>query len=352
MRPVDASASDGVPVLTWVLPRVSVRALADRRVDREHKQSASFDVTYVRSLPFRHATMASAEGPMSNRSSLGAASQIRAGLATLRRRSGLPLTFGGTVSERDQKLTLTEFAAQINGPLRGSVLDRGRGLGGKAVATGRPQVVVDYLATSRISHDYDRIILAENLRAMVAMPVVVNRMVRGIMYGAIHEAIPLGDRIVIAVSDAAREVGQRIAVDDEVSRRLSQAESYVSHPPVAGGSAASQWEEVREAFASLRVLAAGVSDPDLRARITSISEGLAAAVAGEGKSVRPLVPLSAREVDVLACVAMGLTNAELGRHLNVRAETVKSYLRSAMRKLGCHSRLEAVVAARRVGALP
>jgi DNA-binding CsgD family transcriptional regulator len=256
------------------------------------------------------------------------------------------------VDGRDQRLTLTEFAAPINGPLRGSVLDRGRGLGGKAVATGRPLVVVDYLTTSRISHDYDRVIQAENLRAMVAVPVVVGRMVRGIMYGAIHEALPLGDRIVIEVADAAREVGQRIAVDDEVSRRLSQAEGYASQPLASGGASASQWEEVREAFASLRVLAAGVSDPDLRAQITRISDGLAAAAAGESRPARSLAPLSPREVDVLAGIAVGLTNAEIGRHLNVGAETVKSYLRSAMRKLGCHSRLEAVVAARRTGVLP
>jgi DNA-binding CsgD family transcriptional regulator len=49
---------------------------------------------------------------------------------------------------------------------------------------------------------------------------------------------------------------------------------------------------------------------------------------------------------------MGLTNIEMGRDLNLRPETVKSYLRSAMRKLDSHSRLEAVVAARRVGVLP
>ena len=59
-----------------------------------------------------------------------------------------------------------------------------------------------------------------------------------------------------------------------------------------------------------------------------------------------------RETDVLAAVASGATNATAAARLGLRPETVKGYLRSAMRKLGAHTRLEAVVAARRAGALP
>ena len=63
-------------------------------------------------------------------------------------------------------------------------------------------------------------------------------------------------------------------------------------------------------------------------------------------------PLSPRELDVLALVAVGCGNAEVGRRLGLLPETVKSYLRSAMSKLGTHSRMETVVAARRGGFLP
>ncbi|GAA3763530.1 hypothetical protein GCM10023082_66010 [Streptomyces tremellae] len=62
--------------------------------------------------------------------------------------------------------------------------------------------------------------------------------------------------------------------------------------------------------------------------------------------------LAPREMDVLACVAAGATNTSAAAALGVRPETVKGYLRSAMRKLGAHTRLEAVVAARRAGLLP
>ncbi len=63
-------------------------------------------------------------------------------------------------------------------------------------------------------------------------------------------------------------------------------------------------------------------------------------------------PVSPRELDVLAQVALGCSNAEAGRRLSLLPETVKSYLRSAMRKLGASTRFEAVVAARRQGLLP
>ncbi len=72
-----------------------------------------------------------------------------------------------------------------------------------------------------------------------------------------------------------------------------------------------------------------------------------------GDTLPGTVPaLSARERDVLACVALGWTNAEVASDLELTTETVKSYLRSAMRKLRAHSRLEAVVTARRYGLMP
>ncbi|MBT2675680.1 response regulator transcription factor [Streptomyces sp. ISL-14] len=63
-------------------------------------------------------------------------------------------------------------------------------------------------------------------------------------------------------------------------------------------------------------------------------------------------PLSPRELYVLAQVALGCSNTEVGRRLSLLPKTVKSYLRNAMRKLGASTRFEAVVAARRQGLLP
>ena len=55
---------------------------------------------------------------------------------------------------------------------------------------------------------------------------------------------------------------------------------------------------------------------------------------------------------MLALVALGLTNDGIAASLGLSALTVKSYLRSAMARLGAQTRYEAVVEARRRGLLP
>jgi LuxR family transcriptional regulator, regulator of acetate metabolism len=127
-------------------------------------------------------------------------------------------------------------------------------------------------------------------------------------------------------------------VQDEARGLLAAA-----HPPPGSGAA---WEQVREAHAALRTLAPRIGDPALRAELLDACGLLTA-----GTPVAE-VTLAPREVDVLACVAAGSTNAVAAQRLGLRPETVKGYLRSAMRKLGAHTRGEAVAAARRAGALP
>lgn len=283
-------------------------------------------------------------------SNAGGNARIHRALAVVRETAGVSLAFGGPVLNGQQTL-LTLFDGHTTGALRGIALDFGRGLGGKAVALRRPIAVNDYIATNRISHDYDRIIAAEGLRAMVAAPVVVQQNVRAVLYGAIREPLPLGDRAIRTVTDAARTLEQKLAVDEEVARRVAWLDERATAPaePVRD---APHWETVREAYAELRVLAQRLADDDLRDRVSSVCDRLAAA-AVEGDSQAAHAPaMSPRELDVLACAALGLRNAEIATDLGLKLETVKSYLRSSMRKLQCHSRLEAIVAARRYGLLP
>ena len=62
--------------------------------------------------------------------------------------------------------------------------------------------------------------------------------------------------------------------------------------------------------------------------------------------------LSARETQVLALVARGLTNAEIGRELFLSEATVKTHLLRASGKLGVSGRTAAVTKAIETGALP
>jgi DNA-binding NarL/FixJ family response regulator len=155
--------------------------------------------------------------------------------------------------------------------------------------------------------------------------------------------------------DTARDLEQELAIRDEVAHRLSVLVPRQTAPDSrAPDSSAPCWEAVREAYAELRVLAQQVGDTVLRDRVDDVCAKLAAATAPDSRpSTAPAAPiLTGRELDVLSCVALGQTNPEAAAELGLRTETVKSYLRSAMRKLGARTRLEAVCAARRLALLP
>ncbi|WP_431965273.1 response regulator transcription factor [Actinacidiphila sp. bgisy160] len=275
----------------------------------------------------------------------GEAAELRAALLRMRRTTGLPVAFGGLLPE-PRRLRITELSGTATVSLQGLAVTTGNGLGGKTIALSRPLAVTDYSTSRVISHEYDAAVAAEGLRSVLAVPVVVRRRVRGVLYGALRHPLALGDRPVSAAVEAARELEQRLVVRDEADRLLSTCRQ-----PTAGDPAA--WEEVREAHGELRALAGRVADPLLRQELLAACGRLAAASgAGHGSPTGRPVALSSRELDVLACVATGATNAVAGDRLGLRPETVKSYLRSAMRKLGARTRLEAVVAARRAGLLP
>ncbi|KOV61311.1 response regulator [Streptomyces sp. NRRL WC-3618] len=276
--------------------------------------------------------------------------QLKRAIDVLRHTTGVDLTFGGVVA-RGRHAQLTEFVGNSTRALIGLTLGFGMGLGGKAVALHRPIAVNDYANSRRISHHYDLMVAEEGIRAMVAAPVVVNRTVRAVMYGAVRQSVGLGDRTVDAVMDSARALEQNLAVRDEVRRRLAELDGPPAGDDRPPGAASPRWETVREAYAELRVLAQHLTDTDLRDRVAALSDRLADA--GAPTARRSSAPvLSARELDVLSCVALGRTNSDVADELGLRTETVKSYLRSAMRRLGCHSRLETVMTARRLGLLP
>ncbi len=64
---------------------------------------------------------------------------------------------------------------------------------------------------------------------------------------------------------------------------------------------------------------------------------------------KPQTNLSVRELEVVALVADGYTNAEIGRQLFVSETTIKSHLVHIFTKLGVQTRTAAVSKARRLG---
>ncbi|MEU6067766.1 MULTISPECIES: helix-turn-helix transcriptional regulator [Streptomyces] len=268
--------------------------------------------------------------------------EIRSALARLRRTTGLPVAFGGLVESGRPQMRISELSGTNTTALRSLAVTSGNGLGGKAVALARPCAVTDYSSSRQISHEYDAPVAAEGIRSVFAVPVVVRRRVRGVIYGALRTAQPLGDRTLSSAVAVARDVEQALVVRDEARGLLTAARPA----PAADTDANAAWEQVREAHAALRALAPRITDPQLREELLAACGLLTAPKPAGG------VVLAPRELDVLACVAEGATNAGVADRLGLRPETVKGYLRSSMRKLGAHTRGEAVATARRSGLLP
>ncbi|WP_067824019.1 helix-turn-helix transcriptional regulator [Nocardia inohanensis] len=269
---------------------------------------------------------------------------LRAELRKLAGVSKMPVVFGGAV--QDGTLVLSEFVGTRTNGMRGLAVAPSSGLGGSVVASGKPRSVADYRSASTITHHYDGPVLGEGLRAVVAVPVVVAGQARAVLYVANRESTPIGDRVADEMVQAGRRLSVELAIRDEVDRRV---QLHLARE--AAGANAVVTEELRDLHAELRGITQTISDARARTQLRDVSARLARLVSGVAAPDHA-VTLAPRELDVLAQIALGCTNAEAAQRLSVRAETVKSYLRSAMTKLGAHNRHEAVVRARRLGLLP
>ena len=63
----------------------------------------------------------------------------------------------------------------------------------------------------------------------------------------------------------------------------------------------------------------------------------------------PFYPLSAREMEVLECVTLGLSNKEIASKLGISHQTVKNHVTAILRKLNVEDRTQAAVYSLRRG---
>ena len=266
---------------------------------------------------------------------------VRAELRRVAAEAGVPVLFGGEVHE--DALLLTEFVGTRTGGLRGLVVRSRSGLGGASMVAGRPMAVADYRHDVSITHDYDAPVHGEGIRSVLAVPVVVEGRARAMLYGAYRSAAPIGGRVVDLMVGSARRLTRELQIRDEVDRRMRLREAHL-----ASGDQVACVEQIREVHADLRRLASS-APASMQGPLRVMADQLGAALSG-GAPVA--APLTQREIDVLAQVALGCTNAEAAQRLSLKPETVKSYLRSAAAKLGTKTRHEAVSRARRGRLIP
>lgn len=274
---------------------------------------------------------------------------LRRAVADVTRLCRVPVAFGGFV---DGSLTVETIAGSRGSSLNGLRVLPGRGLGGRAIAEQRPRIASDYRASRSITHDYDSQVLAEGIRTLVAVPVIVGNATRGVIYGGIHADSSVGDLTIAPAVEIAAVLARELWMRDEVERRVAshlQALSVEDSSHQSAGAAV-RLAELRDSHAELRAIVASIDDEKLRARLAMLEKKLREAGSGPSES-DSRVKFSPRELDVLSHVALGLTNAEIAQRLQLRETTVKSYLNTAMSKLDSSTRSRAVIAARRAGVI-
>lgn len=267
-------------------------------------------------------------------------------VSELARRTRFPVAFGGLIEEG--VVSVTSIVGNRTRSLDGLRVRPERGLGGRAMMELRPRMTSDYGSSQQITHDYDMFVLGEGLRTLLALPIVVRGRPRGVLYAGTWDEEPVGGITTAPAMQVAQSVADELRIRDEVEQRLR---ARATDDAVA----APQREQLRESFAELRSIAASIDDDSLRSRIARVERRLAV-LAGDAVPVTtgpvPTVRLSPREIDVLACAALGATNAEIASRLGLREGTVKAYLGTAMSKLDASTRHSAVAKARRAGLLP
>ena len=288
--------------------------------------------------------MAARTGPDSD------AQLVARAVADLARQTQFPFAFGGL--ERDGAVEVTATVGTRTRHLQGLVVRAERGLGGRALVEKRPRLALDYRTSRNITHDYDRAVLGEGISTLFAVPVLVAGKARGVLYCGSWSRSPFGESTARTALQVASDLATELRVRDEVGRRLRLASPPPLPPPAPSpGLDVAAREGLRKAYAELRRIGAEVGDPGIRRRLADIESRLAAL--SQGAEIEPIdVRLSPRETDVLACAALGQTNAEIAATLTLREGTVKSYLQSAMAKLDASTRHAAVTKARRAGLLP
>lgn len=225
----------------------------------------------------------------------------------LARRPGIPLIFGG-VGTPDVPVTVC-FGAQTSA-LTSLVIRPDRGLGGRALVEKRLLALPRYDRAPDITHDYDEPVLGEGIVGLAVVPLMSGSRVRGLLYAGTRGDEALTPEIVSALAAEGHAASLEISVRDEVERRLGG-------PDLTG---------------RLREIARTTSDPRTRQELLHLAD----------RPLTPAAPLTPRQRQVLELAEVGLRNAEIGARLGLSEQTVKTYMKALMVRLGARSRSEAV----------
>jgi len=120
---------------------------------------------------------------------------IRSALSSLKNSTGIPVTMFGAC-QSDGRMVINQWVGLRTPALNNLSIEAGQGVGGRVMATRRPVGVSDYIRAKSISHEFDRPIRDEGLHSIVAVPVIVGRDMRGVLYAGVHSPVRMGDKVL------------------------------------------------------------------------------------------------------------------------------------------------------------
>jgi NarL family two-component system response regulator LiaR len=172
---------------------------------------------------------------------------------------------------------------------------------------------------------------------------------------------PYADRVRIVELDCRMPVVASVDVALYDAFAVDTSEAHLLphlHNPAIGALAVYTWtmteDDVRRMLAlGVRgVLAKHLDAPALVAAVEAVHAGEVVVSDSEPPSPErnaeeldnplPNAGLTAREAEVVALIALGLSNAEISHRLYITANTLKTYIRSSYRKMGVERRSQAV----------
>lgn len=191
--------------------------------------------------------------------------------------------------ESDQLLVLRQWNGTCATGLHDLYVPMGLGLGGLAFAELQPVWVHDYCASELITHDFDGAISADGIKTMLAVPMVREGRVYGVVYAAMRELTDFSDRQLDGALNVANS-GALALQTATAAKRQRESAVAAERRRVASAlhdSVGARLFRIGAELRDLRTLAANEGTP-LLDRLVSLEDQLAQTASAFRESVHAL----------------------------------------------------------------
>jgi signal transduction histidine kinase len=145
-------------------------------------------------------------------------------VATVPEATGTDLAFVG-VPDGDEQIVLLHKARAATSALDRLVVPSGWGLAGRVIASRRPHQVRDYLTDDTITHidRVDRSVAAEGVRSILAVPILHQGQVLGVLYAGHRTVTRFDGRTVDALLGAASRAATAVTIAERARHHAEVA---------------------------------------------------------------------------------------------------------------------------------